>query len=283
MTAVFQYYSDNISNTKAIGFVKPRSPKPVQIILIKTLPMSPDYDITIRAQIRATVAIFLPSWCLGVWRNYKNALPTKHSITILKITYSSSAYLSYKRNLINVCWIYYKHVFGSSVTILFLHGRQCEMTQYFSFLIQQPLPRVCQGHLASGHCLLTQLAQGQLKPGSPPSSLSKPNNSKPKLPQSGIRSPLPSPPHLALLPHQNQLYQCPKHTFYFPIQFSSESYTSLKHLFMSHFPWNLSNPIRHPMILLPNILYLPQFFSKGSQRYIGFWKEFECRPGNCIF
>lgn len=103
MTAVFQYYSDNISNTKAIGFVKPRSPKPVQIILIKTLPMSPNHDITIRAQIRATVAIFLPSWCLGVWRNYKNALPTKHSITILKITYSSSAYLSYKRNLINVC------------------------------------------------------------------------------------------------------------------------------------------------------------------------------------
>lgn len=72
-------------------------------------------------------------------------------------------------------------VSGSSITILSLHRSLCEMRQYFpSVLPYSNHSLQSQGRPFCGHCLLIQLSQGQLRPGSPPSSLSKPNHSNPK-------------------------------------------------------------------------------------------------------
>lgn len=92
-----------------------------------------------------------------------------------------------------------------------------------------------------------------------PSNLSKPNNSNPMLHQVAMKA--------LYLPHQNQLYQCPKYTFYsHPIFFSILYFTQTLAQVMSQFPGNLSNPIHCPLILLPNIQYLPQCFWKDSPR-----------------
>lgn len=58
-----------------------------------------------------------------------------------------------------------------------------------------------------------------------PSNLSKPNNSNPMLHQVAMKA--------LYLPHQNQLYQCPKYTFYSLTPFFSQSYTLLRHLLRS--------------------------------------------------
>lgn len=67
----------------------------------------------------------------------------------------------------------------------------------------------CQGLLFSGRVYLPGLLRAL--------SLSKPNNSNPMLHEVAIKA--------LYLPHQNQLYQCTKYTFYFLNPFSSESYT----------------------------------------------------------